>query len=106
MSNLVGNTIMFTDHGSVSLSTSVAGNTVLVSVTDTGIGISAESLGHLFQPFSQVASGNNRKVGSTGLGLAISRKIIQQHGGRIWADSRPGQGSTFAFCLPIVERRS
>jgi signal transduction histidine kinase len=56
----------------------------------------------LFKKFSQLDSKSTRKAGGTGLGLAISRGLIEAHGGKIWAESEPGQGSTFVFTLPLV----
>jgi signal transduction histidine kinase len=69
-------------------------------VTDTGVGIAPEDLDAVFEEFRQVGSAA-KKVEGTGLGLAISRKFIELHGGRIWAKSQVGIGSTFAFTLPL-----
>jgi signal transduction histidine kinase len=68
-----------------------------VAVCDTGPGISTPTKPKLFQEFRQF-----KKKGGTGLGLAISRRIIEMHGGRIWVESSPGNGSTFAFTLPVI----
>ena len=68
---------------------------------DTGPGISAADQARLFQEFQQVDNAITRKKGGTGLGLAISKRIIEMHGGKIWVELQPGQGSTFAFTLPI-----
>ncbi|MBD2213421.1 PAS domain S-box protein [Nostoc linckia FACHB-104] len=76
---------------------------VVFRVRDEGQGIPADQLERIFERFQQVDSSDSRKKGGTGLGLTICRKIIEQHNGRIWAESTPGCGSTFAFTLPILE---
>ncbi len=77
-----------------------------LSVRDTGPGISAADQAKLFQEFQQADNTITRSKGGTGLGLAISKRIIEMHGGKIWVDSALGQGSTFAFTLPVrVERQ-
>ena len=73
-----------------------------VSVRDTGPGSSATDQANRFQEFQQADNAITRKKGGTGLGLAISKRIIEMHGGRIWVESQPGQGSTFTFTLPVV----
>src|SRR5262249_49671737 len=73
---------------------------IAVSVRDTGIGIAPKNLELIFEEFRQVHAGRTGKRGS-GLGLAITRKLIAAHGGKIWVESTPGQGSTFTFTLPI-----
>jgi signal transduction histidine kinase len=73
-----------------------------LSVRDTGPGISAADQARLFQQFQQADNAITRKKGGTGLGLAISKRIIEMHGGKIWIESQLGQGSTFAFTLPVV----
>jgi signal transduction histidine kinase len=104
--NLVGNAIKFTDAGEVAIKAEANNGAFYVSVRDTGPGISAADQTRLFQEFQQADNAITRKKGGTGLGLAISKRIIEMHGGRIWVESKPGQGSTFAFTLPVkVERQ-
>jgi GAF domain-containing protein/anti-sigma regulatory factor (Ser/Thr protein kinase) len=100
--NLVGNAIKFTDAGEVAIKAEANNGLFHVSVRDTGPGISAADQAKLFQEFQQADNAITRKKGGTGLGLAISKRIIEMHGGKIWVESQPGQGSTFAFTLPIV----
>jgi signal transduction histidine kinase len=70
-------------------------------VTDTGVGIAAEDQKRIFEEFQQVDTSSTRRKGGTGLGLAIARRIVELHGGRIWVESAPGQGTTFHFTLPL-----
>jgi GAF domain-containing protein len=100
--NLVGNAIKFTDAGEVAIKADANNGSFYVSVRDTGPGISAADQAKLFQEFQQADNAITRKKGGTGLGLAISKRIIEMHGGRIWVESQPGQGSTFTFTLPVV----
>jgi signal transduction histidine kinase/CHASE3 domain sensor protein len=100
--NLVGNAIKFTDAGSVSIRALVEHDSFLVAVSDTGVGIAAEDQTRIFEEFQQVDSSSTRKKGGTGLGLAIARRIVELHGGRIWVESTPGQGTTFYFTLPLT----
>jgi GAF domain-containing protein len=99
--NLVGNAIKFTDAGEVAIKAEANSGLFHVAVRDTGPGISATDQAKLFQEFQQADNAITRKKGGTGLGLAISKRIIEMHGGRIWVESEPGQGSTFAFTLPV-----
>jgi signal transduction histidine kinase len=103
--NLVGNAIKFTDAGEVAIKAEANNGSFHVSVRDTGPGISAADQTKLFQEFQQADNAITKKKGGTGLGLAISKRIIEMHGGRIWVESQPGQGSTFAFTLPVVVER-
>jgi GAF domain-containing protein len=103
--NLVGNAIKFTDTGEVAIKAEANNGSFHVSVRDTGPGISSADQAKLFQEFQQADNAITRKKGGTGLGLAISKRIIEMHGGRIWVESQPGQGSTFAFTLPITVER-
>ena len=104
--NLVGNAIKFTDAGEVVITGEATDGSFHLSVRDTGPGISASDQAKLFQEFQQADNAITRKKGGTGLGLAISKRIIEMHGGKIWVESQVGQGSTFAFTVPVrVERQ-
>ena len=97
LANLVGNALRFTPaEGRVAISVRRDAGGVLFAVTDTGPGLPAEALPHLFERFWTTAS----RQGGTGLGLFIAKGIVEAHGGRIWASSNDGQGSTFCFTLP------
>ncbi|SEM52570.1 Signal transduction histidine kinase [Stigmatella aurantiaca] len=98
LTNLLGNAVKFTpEGGTLTLETRPQGDTVLVTVRDTGPGIPREAQPHLFERHWQAEK--TARQGS-GLGLYIARGIIQAHGGRLWVESAPGQGSAFTFCLP------
>jgi two-component system, OmpR family, sensor histidine kinase VicK len=79
---------------------------VLFRVKDEGRGIPREKLETIFERFVQVDASDAREKGGTGLGLAICRSIVEQHGGRVWAESEPGRGSTFYVQLPLAESNS
>jgi signal transduction histidine kinase len=105
--NLVNNSIKFTEQGRVSLcARPMDGARVLISVKDTGIGIPPDKLEAIFQEFTQVDTSTTRKVGGTGLGLPISRRLVEMHGGRLWAESTgvEGEGSIFHVELPVEAR--
>jgi len=99
--NLAGNAIKFTDEGEVSIRARISDGAFVVSVSDTGPGISEADQQTIFEEFQQADSSSTRKKGGTGLGLSISRRIVELHGGRLWVKSTPGHGSTFSFTLPI-----
>ncbi len=99
--NLVGNAIKFTEAGEVAVRASLADTAFLVSVTDTGPGISEADQEVIFEEFRQVDGSDTRAKGGTGLGLAISKRMIEMHGGRLWVESTLGEGSTFSFTLPV-----
>jgi signal transduction histidine kinase len=104
--NLIGNAIKFTDEGEIKVEATVANETFLVSVSDTGPGLEEVDQKNIFEEFHQVDGSSTRKKGGTGLGLSISKKIVEMHGGRIWVESTLGKGSTFRFILPVrVERQ-
>ena len=100
--NLVGNAIKFTDAGAVAIEAEAKDGSFYVSVRDTGPGISTADQAKLFQEFQQADNAITKKKGGTGLGLAISKRIIEMHGGKIWVELQLGQGSTFAFKLPVI----
>ncbi len=106
LNNLVNNAIKFTNEGGVVVLSArkKEQNHIVVSVKDTGIGIKTEDIPRVFEKFQQLGDPATRE-GGTGLGLSISREIITHHGGKIWAESKLGQGSHFYFILPIEERR-
>ena len=102
--NLVGNTRM--RAGDVRVEVIVSDGHFVVSVADTGPGISEADQARIFEEFQQADSSSTRKKGGTGLGLAIAKRIVEMHGGRIWVESTLGRGSTFRFALPVrVERQ-
>jgi signal transduction histidine kinase len=103
MINLVNNAMKFTEKGKINIHITREENNVLISVKDTGIGIHPSQLETVFQEFTQVDSSTTRKAGGTGLGLPISRRLIEMHGGRLWAESTgiEGEGTTFYVFLPI-----
>jgi signal transduction histidine kinase len=97
--NLLTNALKFTARGGhVEVSARGAGNEVHVSVKDDGIGIAAADQARIFEEFQQV--GQSQLQEGTGLGLALSRRFVELHGGRLWVESEPGNGSTFTFTLP------
>jgi signal transduction histidine kinase len=101
LSNLVKNALTFTNEGGQVL---VRGEQkpeyVTVTVQDNGVGIPARDLPHIFDRFYQVESHLTRRHGGMGLGLSVAKVMIEMHGGRIWAESKEGEGSTFTFLLP------
>lgn len=101
--NLVSNACKFTQHGSVTVSAEHLGETVCITVQDTGPGIAAEDFDLIFQPFRQTTPGLTQ--GGTGLGLPISLRLVEAHDGRLWLESEPGTGSTFFIELPVASVR-
>lgn len=101
--NLISNANKFTDSGSVTCKAVKANNEIIVSITDTGVGITNEELGQVFDKFKQVGDTLTDKPKGTGLGLPICKQIVEHHGGRIWVESAIGKGSKFSFALPIKE---
>jgi len=98
--NLVGNAVKFTDRGAVTVSATCRGETVVLTVRDSGIGIDPAFLPRVFDPFQQADSSYARRHGGTGLGLTISRELARAMGGDITCESTPGEGSAFTMTLP------
>jgi two-component system sensor histidine kinase VicK len=102
--NLLGNAIKFSpDGGKITVCIREEGEYLHVAVSDTGIGIPQDKLERIFERFYQVNGSPTRRFGGTGLGLALVKKAIEAHGGKVWAESQEGQGSTFFFTLPILK---
>jgi len=99
--NLAGNSLKFTKAGKVEISVEEKDGLLIYRVADTGIGIPPEKIGSLFTEFKQTDATIASEYGGTGLGLSITKKFIEMHGGRIWAESEPGSGSTFIFEIPL-----
>jgi PAS domain S-box-containing protein len=103
--NLISNAAKFTQEGTVRCKVTREGEGVLFAVSDTGIGIPGDQIDHIFSKFKQVQNDITGKPAGTGLGLPISKEIVQHHGGRIWAESVFGEGSTFYVSLPAEETK-
>jgi len=106
MINVVNNAIKFTEKGSIALRVTRKDENILIRVKDTGIGIPSDKLEVVFQEFVQVDISSTRKAGGTGLGLPISRKLVEMHGGHMWAESTgiSGEGTSIFIELPLVAR--
>jgi PAS domain S-box-containing protein len=100
LANLLGNAVKFTDEGAIMLRASPGEDGAVIEVRDSGIGIAADDLPHIFEPFRQVDAGMSRRFGGTGLGLAVSCGLVRLHGGTIAVESEPGKGSAFIVALP------
>jgi signal transduction histidine kinase len=107
MLNLVSNAIKFTDSGGVTVNLCKQGDNISILVKDTGIGIPDDKLESIFEAFSQVDTSTTRKAGGTGLGLPISRRLVEMHGGKLWAESngaKAGTGTVMHMTIPIDAR--
>ncbi len=103
VSNLVNNAVKYSpEGGTVTITSRAEGRFALVSVTDTGIGIPADEIGHVFERFRRVRSGAAQSIPGTGLGLTIVKQIVEMHGGKIWVESALGHGSSFHFTIPLA----
>jgi len=101
--NLLSNAARFTAVGGIYVTATRDRGHIQVSIRDTGPGISGDDADRIFEPFYQAALNGRRPQDGTGLGLAISRQFVEQHGGRLWLESEPGEGSTFFFRLPLQD---
>jgi signal transduction histidine kinase len=100
--NLLSNAIKYTPVGGrVELRARAADTHVLIQVSDTGLGIPANDIPHLFEAFFRVREAEHRQVEGTGLGLTLVKLVVEQHGGRVFVESTPGEGSTFSVQLPL-----
>lgn len=106
MINLISNASKFTDEGTVTCRVHQDGDDVIVSVTDTGMGIAPEDQPKVFERFKQVGDTMTDKPAGTGLGLPICQQIVEHHGGNIWVESEIGKGSTFAFRLKAYKEEN
>jgi PAS domain S-box-containing protein len=105
LTNLLDNAIKFTAAGSVTLVAEALDDELHFLVRDTGIGIAADRLAAIFEPFTQADPSMTRRYGGTGLGTTISKQIVELMGGRIWAESTPGEGTGFHVMLPLMPAR-
>jgi signal transduction histidine kinase len=102
LSNLVGNAIKYSPEGGlIRVGGRVEGSEVRIFVSDEGVGIPTTEQERIFDRFTRVDSSLTRQTPGAGLGLFLVRSVVEAHGGRVWVDSQPGQGSTFWFALPI-----
>jgi signal transduction histidine kinase/CheY-like chemotaxis protein len=104
--NLISNAVKFTSAGAVTCRAQRVGGDIVISVTDTGLGISPIDQPKVFERFKQVGDTLTDKPKGTGLGLPICKEIVEHHGGRIWVESETGKGSTFSFSIPLQEEPS
>jgi len=99
--NLVNNAVKFTDEGEIKIECKIDNNQLMVSVSDTGIGIEKENMDYLFEAFRQIDGTAKRRYQGAGLGLYLCKKLVTLLGGKIWAESEYGKGSKFTFTLPL-----
>ena len=105
LTNLIDNAIKYTDQGTIHVTANQADNEIIVSVTDSGIGIPAANLPRLFEKFYRVKTREAVKKRGSGLGLSIVKSITELHNGRVWVESEPSRGSTFFLALPLSDER-
>jgi PAS domain S-box-containing protein len=104
LKNLLGNSLKFTDNGSIAIEAKKKEEHILISIEDTGIGVSSDELKKIFTKFYQAYTGDDRNNEGTGLGLFICKEIIGKHNGKIWAESQVGKGSKFIIQLPYIHK--
>ena len=102
--NLLSNALRYTDAGSVSVSVRPAGGDAVLEVRDTGIGMPAEDLPHVFTRFWRGEKSRSRATGGAGIGLSIVRELVRAHGGQVAVESVPGEGSLFRVVIPQAAR--
>ncbi|MDP2941540.1 MAG: sensor histidine kinase, partial [Candidatus Omnitrophota bacterium] len=101
ISNLLANSIKYTpSNGKIDIMVSDNGNSILIQIKDTGIGIPKSELSRIFEEFYRASNAKQVERDGTGLGLSIAKQIVQRHNGKIWAESEEGKGSTFSIILP------
>jgi signal transduction histidine kinase len=98
--SLADNAVKYTNQGRIKIAVKRTNENVVVSVTDSGLGIPSEDLNRVFERFYRVDKDRSRKSGGTGIGLALVKHLVQIQGGQVWAESSLGRGSTFYFSLP------
>lgn len=103
LSNFISNAIKFTESGSIEIGFNINGNEAIFHVKDTGIGISEENIQKLFKRFSKIEDNNRKLFRGIGLGLVISKRLSELLNGKLWVESKPGQGSIFYISVPIIE---
>jgi PAS domain S-box-containing protein len=104
ITNLVDNAIKYTPKGSVEMELTGDKNNVTLRVRDTGMGIAPDDLRHMFEKFYRVNNSLTRDIGGTGLGLYIARSLVEMYGGKMFVESKLGEGSTFGFSLPLAKK--
>jgi PAS domain S-box-containing protein len=103
LTNLLSNAVKFSPNGgTIRVEAQQQGEFIVVKISDEGIGIAAEMIPQLFRKFFRIDNAATRKIGGTGLGLALVKQIIEAHNGQVWVESKQGEGSSFAFSLPVV----
>jgi two-component system phosphate regulon sensor histidine kinase PhoR len=107
LQNLLDNAVQYTGPGGrITVSARPEGGNVVITVSDTGIGIPQADQARIFERFYRVDAARSREVGGTGLGLSIAKHLVEAHSGRIWVESEVGAGSRFSFSVPVSQSRA